>query len=641
MSAIKAASEAKAAEKARAIERMDSTYFETPDVGAREKIERFDIKAAFALSEEKDYSKANRYIDSLISICENNINERYFAEKKVAALYTKGTIYYSGKDFDEALNYFALSRRTGEQLHLSDCSYLGYSGTADLLFRQENYLAAAAQFRENYRIEQSCRQDPWLKFVYSQGNLNSMGMCYERAGKLDSAGLYYDSAAHYISREGRLFPSHQAYVQLATAVVEQGLGSVSEKNGATGVAERFYLKSIEGTREQYIEFTNRTKLRLAALYVKNDLLQKAFPILEELDTGMTIRDKYLLEFYRLQARYAAKKNDLAGSNLFLQKALILSDELMVNLKALAAIDISSEFKMKEQQMINTSLADRNRAQSFKLSIFIVLSVLCVLVILLIWYHLNRTAGHLKQLRNLNHVIQLRNDQLQKAFTSIEESQEQNKRISRMIMHDVKNPISGVSMLVTGLLKQDFSEDVKHSLSLIHDASTLSNKLIDQVMIESNASQAERETVDIKELIEYSVELLKTKANEKKQEIRMVLNPCKLPLNRQQIWRVISNLVHNAIKFSPEHSVILIQGQKREGDLLITVKDKGIGIPTNLQDKIWLLHPDASRPGTNGERSFGLGLSIAMQIVKDHGGKLWFESIDGRGTTFFVELPLSL
>jgi signal transduction histidine kinase len=74
-------------------------------------------------------------------------------------------------------------------------------------------------------------------------------------------------------------------------------------------------------------------------------------------------------------------------------------------------------------------------------------------------------------------------------------------------------------------------------------------------------------------------------------------------------------------------------------VLIAVKDHGIGIPAEMKDKIFDMFTEAKRTGTAGEQAFGLGLAISKQIVEAHGGKIWFESKPGQGTTFYVELPV--
>ncbi|RYF30507.1 MAG: ATP-binding protein, partial [Comamonadaceae bacterium] len=100
----------------------------------------------------------------------------------------------------------------------------------------------------------------------------------------------------------------------------------------------------------------------------------------------------------------------------------------------------------------------------------------------------------------------------------------------------------------------------------------------------------------------------------------------------------SNLLVNAIKFSPEGSEINVFMESQVESVLIRIADQGIGIPENLKGKIFNMFTDARRAGTAGEQSFGLGLAISRQIVEAHGGKIWFENNEEIGTTFYLELP---
>ncbi|MCY1540398.1 Sensor protein kinase WalK [compost metagenome] len=110
--------------------------------------------------------------------------------------------------------------------------------------------------------------------------------------------------------------------------------------------------------------------------------------------------------------------------------------------------------------------------------------------------------------------------------------------------------------------------------------------------------------------------------------------------RHRLWRVFSNLLANAIKFSPENSQIQVKMVKAGNAIRIAISDQGIGIPAEMADKIFDLFTPARRPGTSGEESFGLGLAISRQIIEAHEGKLWFENNVQVGTTFLVELPLT-
>ncbi|MDB5230884.1 MAG: hypothetical protein JWN76_1689 [Chitinophagaceae bacterium] len=109
------------------------------------------------------------------------------------------------------------------------------------------------------------------------------------------------------------------------------------------------------------------------------------------------------------------------------------------------------------------------------------------------------------------------------------------------------------------------------------------------------------------------------------------------IDKEKIWRVISNLVVNAIKFSPRGACINVSVTRNGKRTIITVSDQGIGIPENIRMQVFDMFTEAKRPGTSGEKSFGLGLFISRQIVQAHKGRLWFESAENKGTNFYIEL----
>jgi signal transduction histidine kinase len=111
------------------------------------------------------------------------------------------------------------------------------------------------------------------------------------------------------------------------------------------------------------------------------------------------------------------------------------------------------------------------------------------------------------------------------------------------------------------------------------------------------------------------------------------------VNKSQITRVFDNLIINAIKFTHAGGIVLVTLTKKGTHVVIEVKDNGIGIPENLKDGIFKPFTSSGRQGTSQEQSTGLGLSIVKDIVEKYSGEIWFESVEGKGTSFFVKLPL--
>lgn len=111
------------------------------------------------------------------------------------------------------------------------------------------------------------------------------------------------------------------------------------------------------------------------------------------------------------------------------------------------------------------------------------------------------------------------------------------------------------------------------------------------------------------------------------------------IDQRMMESVIRNLVTNAIKYTPRSGSITIEGHKSHaGKVVLMVKDTGVGIPEPIMQKIFEVDDSKCRRGTEGEKSTGLGLIITRELVERNSGKIWVNSAENQGSTFYVELP---
>lgn len=108
-------------------------------------------------------------------------------------------------------------------------------------------------------------------------------------------------------------------------------------------------------------------------------------------------------------------------------------------------------------------------------------------------------------------------------------------------------------------------------------------------------------------------------------------------DRHMISTVLRNLISNAIKFTSQNGEIGISAEKRSNEILFTVSDSGIGIAPERLEKLFRIDESDSTPGTNHERGTGLGLILCKEFVEKHNGKIWAESEEGKGSTFYFTL----
>jgi two-component system phosphate regulon sensor histidine kinase PhoR len=119
-----------------------------------------------------------------------------------------------------------------------------------------------------------------------------------------------------------------------------------------------------------------------------------------------------------------------------------------------------------------------------------------------------------------------------------------------------------------------------------------------------------------------------------------LCPDDLPLieaDPARMQQVLVNLIHNAIKFTPPNGEITVAAEEKEKFVIFSIKDTGVGIPEEDLDRIFERFYKADRARSSG--GTGLGLSISRHLVESHQGKIWVESIQGKGSTFFFSLPI--
>ncbi|HEY0244816.1 MAG TPA: HAMP domain-containing sensor histidine kinase, partial [Mucilaginibacter sp.] len=384
------------------------------------------------------------------------------------------------------------------------------------------------------------------------------------------------------------------------------------------------------------------KLKLADVYIRHNDFKDADLLLTEVQnimTGMEGKNRYndelRLEWYRMKWVYYDKSKALAPAYEYQQKFYNYNDSIRNVSQGLTHADMEGTFKVTEQQYNLILLKRNNQLKTFSLAAITVFSVMAVIILLMFWYNL-------KRYRKANNRINEQNIQMRRALSALEQSQEENTKMMKIVAHDLRNPIGGITSIASLMLNNNnHSDDDRMMLELIKTSGQHSLELVsDLLQVHIKTEELKKELLNVEQMLRYCADLLHFKAETKGQRIELALVPATILVNREKIWRVVSNLIANAIKFSPTGALISISLETFPDKVLISVKDHGIGIPNYLKDKIFDMFSEAKRQGTAGEQPFGLGLAISKQIVEAHNGRIWFESQPGMGTTFYVELPIA-
>ena len=217
----------------------------------------------------------------------------------------------------------------------------------------------------------------------------------------------------------------------------------------------------------------------------------------------------------------------------------------------------------------------------------------------------------------------------------------------IIAHDLRGPL-GAFIGLTEMMadeSQYFPPDQKKDLTLTlnHSARNIFNlleNLLEWSQMQKGHTAFNPQIQGLKELFNESTKIVNDSARNKAIEISIDI-PKELDVfaDTNMLQTVIRNLVSNAIKFTRHGGMITISaGPGENNTAVIAVKDTGIGMSNEMLDNLFRIDVKSNRPGTEGEPSTGLGLLLCKEFVEKHGGKIWVESEEGKGSIFYFTLP---
>ncbi|WP_018476258.1 PAS domain-containing sensor histidine kinase [Pontibacter roseus] len=237
--------------------------------------------------------------------------------------------------------------------------------------------------------------------------------------------------------------------------------------------------------------------------------------------------------------------------------------------------------------------------------------------------------------------------IRKNYQDLERHGAKKNSILEILSHDLAGPLANIQSLAELLSAETQgykNREVDNIIGIIQRSSEQSIQLIrefvQQEFIESASVELFKSRVDLVEKMLEIVEQYKASEAKIRKEFRFSASGDKIyaPIDPNKFMQVINNLISNAIKFTHDGGIISIDLEEKDSTVLMTVQDNGIGIPERYHHQLFDKFTQARRDGLKGEPSTGLGMSIIKTIVEWHGGRIWFDSQENVGTTFYIEIP---
>lgn len=251
---------------------------------------------------------------------------------------------------------------------------------------------------------------------------------------------------------------------------------------------------------------------------------------------------------------------------------------------------------------------------------------------------------LEENERLERVVKLRTEEIQQQRDKLEEAGRIKDKLFSVVSHDIKSPLNSLKIALILAHSGDISPEEFKNIAIgleghLEKTTEFIQNLLQWAKLQLQGETFEPQQLDLSVLIEETCSLLEMEWNKKSIQVKRDIPniPLFVHADPTMIQSVIRNLVTNAIKFTPNGGTIRIAAEKISRQFIISISDTGVGIPSSRRHQIFTLE-NITTLGTQQESGTGLGLVLCKEFIEKNNGKIWFESEENKGTTFYFSLP---
>jgi signal transduction histidine kinase len=625
---------------------LDSLEVETSQSPMLDRILILDEVYSFNMQIAHKYDVAKDAAEEAIAFFDTPKLQKTYHTYYLKWLLNMGDVLIQTDHFQEAFVYYFKAKEIVD-INVNPCDHSHISNRLSYIrYRQANYDEAIAYAERYIKESKHCyfEEEPFLSEVYNiQGAYNNVAWYYELQGNFEESLKSYQKALEILSGSENQYPERFRDINLARGVIYGNMGGLYAKLNQPSQAERFLKQSIEinsvpGNDNRDVQ---TAQLKLANLYLDTKQLPQAKQLIDDARKGLDSLYNPEIEsrWFKSSSHYFEEIGNYHEAHQFLK----LHNESLVKLfesrQNSYGADFVKEFERMEQELSLERLEFQNR--KFTLGIWVALSLVFLISVLmyLIYRNWRISKKNVRQLKTLNDHVRMKNEKLYNTVLALQRSESERAKLLATIVHDLRGPASN-AMMSARMLATDsgLTDKQMEFVRVISTASEHSLSFISELMEEYDHKEKEFELFDLYQLLVEAVDVMRIGASEKAQQIELTGTSTIFKGSEKQMLRVINNLLGNAIKFTPHHGFIHIKLYKDHSFIIIEIQDSGVGMTPEIQLRIFDQLPSLRRLGTDGEKSFGLGLSIVKSIVEAQNGTIEVQSKLGIGTTFKIKLP---
>jgi len=544
-----------------------------------------------------------------------------YAKGQAGAIRNFGLVYLLKRNTRLALKYFNNCLPIYKSLHDSadECQVLMSIGNA--LATEKKFTEGFVYLTKAYNLGKTLENDSVQSLVI--------------VNLVNDTSLSKDSIIHLLNTASAIASHYKDYRMLIIineAKAEQLTKAGKQDESLLLLQQAYTLAKEQGVEYQIIDAgiqlgnisLSRNDTTSAIIYFKDALKVANGNGYQGLVTDAA------LQLYN----YYYKKNDLAQASIY---AALLISNYQVSQQALRQSGTDYlDYTLQQEELEN--LKNDKRITNY---ILIVLSALSLTVIALLFFML-RSFNNRKKYMEL---LRERDEQTRRNNTELQHKNDFNNRLISLLAHDFRQPLAAVKSMMSLLKQPDIlsKEDISFLAERIETSSDTSLEIFDNILdwIKKQVTGFVYEPVNIplRQLIDEACQSLQYITNKfGVAVINEIADGTFIYADREMLQFVHRNLIHNAIKFSPENSSIAIRSTITGNEIIVSVTDQGKGMPKEKVESLFNIFSN-TQYSNDKEKGSGVALVICKDFVERMQGRIWAESELGRGTTFFYALPL--
>ena len=502
-----------------------------------------------------------------------------------------GRVFKEMGQYETAIQHLRASKSLSDRVHDSEGLAYSYDEIGDVQLRREHYDSA----EQSLSLALNVARKGQFKIVQPRiyGKLATVAL---RKGNYDRALAFYDTAYHL--NEQTNDRHGMAEVDLGRAVIFTGQNHYDQAlinlERSLTVAKELNARILE--IKCYNQLSQLWEMK--SDYKKSLMYYKQYKQLEDTLFSQELQGKLL----RSQLRFETESRD-SQIAILSQKDAIQSSEL--------------------------------RKQEFVRNILVVVMALSVILLISVY-----RSG--RRRRQINTLLLQHQEEMEKRSEELERLNQVKDKFFSIISHDLRSPINALSGLLDLLDKgavsaSELPKHIKELKARFNHTRTLLNNLLDWTLLQMDKLSVQAAKIDVYNIVEENIQLL---TSVQSKDIRLINE---VPRNAigfadsNTINLVIRNLITNAIKFTNDGGTVRIAAREKDAEWLVSVKDNGVGMNNEVLKMLFDKTAPYTTRGTANEKGTGLGLILCKEFVEKNNGRIWVESEDGKGSTFFFTI----